>query len=281
MSVHREEYLDLCAALALGALDDPDSSGLEQHLAEGCSECEAELKRLADAAVLLAAAAPPVAPPPALKVRVLERVRAEGARAPSRAEADATRVIPMRPRRQASISTWGWAAAAAVLAVTSIVTWRASERLRGELVSAQQQLEAQRQQLAEKQQQLDEAQRWSALLEGEGTRVVDLQLTPQGSAILRARAVYDPRTHRAVIVFTNFTPPSGADYQLWALRGGHPESLGLIRSDATGRAVVKLPDLGDATGLDAFAVSLEKTGGSTSPAGPEGPVVMVGKLGGS
>ena len=69
--------------------------------------------------------------------------------------------------------------------------------------------------------------------------------------------------------------------ELWALRGGPPQSLGLIRPDASGRAIVKLPDTGDPAGLAAFAVSLEKAGGSRSPAGPEGPVVMVGKLGGA
>ena len=44
---------------------------------------------------------------------------------------------------------------------------------------------------------------------------------------------------------------------------------------------MKLPDTGDPAQLAAFAVSLEKAGGSTSPSGPEGPVVMVGKLAGS
>ena len=107
-------------------------------------------------------------------------------------------------------------------------------------------------------------------------------LTPQEEYDTATRArLGDFKARQAMIVFTNFTPPAGTDYELWALRGGPPQSLGLIRPDASGRAIVKLPDTGDPAGLAAFAVSLEKAGGSRSPAGPEGPVVMVGKLGGS
>jgi anti-sigma-K factor RskA len=285
VSVHREEHLYLCAGYVLGALDDADGRELELHLAKGCSECEAELRRLADGASMLARSTPQVSPPPALKLTVLERVRTQGVkRAPTptstRPGKEPRRVIEL-PRREPSTMTWVWAAAAAVLAVTSLVTWQAAERLRGDLAAARTQLEAQRQQIAQAEQQLAQERRWSAMMESSDARVVDMQLTPQGSALLRARAIYDPKTHQAMIVFTNFVPPPGSDYELWALRGGPPQSLGLIHADASGRAIVKLPDLGDAAQLAAFAVSLEKAGGSTSPSGPEGPVVMVGKLAGS
>jgi anti-sigma-K factor RskA len=286
VSVHREEHLYLCAGYVLGALDDADGRELDLHLAKGCSECEAELRRLADGATMLAASAPQVSPPPALKLSVLERVRTEGVkRAPTPTSAarvgkESRRVIEL-PQRRPPVMTWAWAAAAAVLAVTSLVTWQAAERLRGDLAAARTQLEAQRQQIAQAEQQLAEERRWSAMMESSDARVVDMQLTPQGSALLRARAIYDPKTHQAMIVFTNFAPPPGSDYELWALRGGPPQSLGLIHADASGRAIVKLPDTGDPARLAAFAVSLEKAGGSTSPSGPEGPVVMVGKLAGS
>ena len=84
-----------------------------------------------------------------------------------------------------------------------------------------------------------------------------------------------------MIVFSNFTAPAGTDYELWALRDGKPASLGLIRADNSGHAIVRLPDTGDPGALGAFAVSLEKAGGSTTPTAPQGPVVMVGKLAGS
>ena len=289
MSSHHEEHLGLCAGLVLGALSEADRLEIESHLAEGCPVCDAELSRLAEGATLLAASAPPASPSPALKARVFATLRAEGiprsATAPAAADAPPAprKVIPLPPRQQRpmGIVAWAFAAAAAVLAVTSVAMWQAATKLSGELAATRQQVEAQRDQLAVKQQQLEDAQKWSALIEGAGTRVVDLQLTPAGNAVLRARAVYDPQTRRAMIVFSNFTAPAGSDYELWALRDGKPSSLGLIHADASGRAVMKLPDMGDPTGLGAFAVSLERAGGSSTKAAPQGPVVMVGKLAGS
>lgn len=288
MSSHRDEHLDLCAGLVLGALSESDRLELESHLAEGCPTCEAELSRLAGGAALLAASAPQTTPPPALKARVFATVRAEGvprsaSAAPTPAPAPSPRkVLPLPPRqRSTSVVAWAFAAAAAVLAVTSVAMWQATTRLSAELSATRRQLDAQREQLAAKDQALADARKWSALMEGTGTRVVDLQLTPAGNAVLKARAMYDPQARRAMIVFSNFTAPAGSDYELWALRDGRPTSLGLIHADVGGRAVMKLPDTGDPTNLGAFAVSLEKTGGSTSPTAPQGPVVMVGKLAGS
>jgi anti-sigma-K factor RskA len=283
VSVHREEHLAACAGWALGALSEADRAELERHLAEGCAECEAELARLSGPVVTLAASAPAAAPPPALKARVFASLRAEGVARPmaaGRTPAEPRRVVELPPRRRSPVLTWAFAAAAAALAVTSVVMWQSGDRLRGELAAARQQLDAKRQQLADKDRELEDAQKWSALLEGSATKVVDLQLTPAGSAVLKARAIYDPAARRAVIVFTNFSAPSGSDYELWALRDGKPASLGLIRADASGRAIVRLPDTGDPTSLGAFAVSLEKAGGSTSQTAPQGPVVMVGKIAG-
>src|SRR5580765_3309790 len=122
--VHNEQLIGMCGSWTLGALDEPERLQLEQHLAEGCPECEAELARLADGLALLAAAAPPVAPPAGLERRVLELVRREGRVPAAGGDATSSRVIPLPTRRRPSFATWGWAAAAVLLAVTSVVTWR-------------------------------------------------------------------------------------------------------------------------------------------------------------
>ncbi len=283
MSAHREEHLALCAGFVLGALTDADRVELERHLAEGCPACDAEIARLSSGAALLAASAPPVAPPAGMKTRVFDRIRAEGERRPIAAPAPAPAATPptrapgravldLPTRRRAPIPAWGFAAAAVLMAVTSLALWRTAADLRTELAAT-------RQQLAEQSRQLADAKQWAELLEGSNTRFVDLQITPQGAALLKARAVYDPNRRRALLLFSHFTPPPGSDYQLWALRDGKPASLGVIHADADGRAIVRLPDTGDPASLGAFAVSLEKAGGTTMPA-PEGPVVMVGALSG-
>lgn len=278
MSQHRDEHLDLCAGYALGSLSDADRRQLEAHLESGCPECERALADFGAATVLLAASAPAAAPPPALKGRVMGAIEAEGARraAPTGAPArEERRVIELKPRWPQLLASWGWAAAAAALAIATAVSWNAATRLRGEL-------EANRRQLAELERKLGDERQWAAVLSAPGAKVVNLAPTPAGASDLRARATYDPATQRAVIVFENFKAPSGHDYELWAIRGAKPApaSLGLVKADEDGRAVLRLENVGDPTTLGAFAVSLENEGGAPTPTAPAGPVVMVGKLGG-
>jgi anti-sigma-K factor RskA len=271
VSEHREEHLDLCAGLALGSLADEDRKAIEKHLAEGCPQCDAALADFTDATVLLAASSPAAPVNPALRARVMAAVREAGT--PERAPADRSRVIEMPRRRAPAWGTWAWAAAAAALAIVTGISWTTSSRL-------SQELEANRQELAQLQQRLVEEQRWAEVMSAPEARVAELQLTPDGLAALKARATYDPRTRNAVVVFENFTAPEGKDYELWALRGAGVASLGLIRADESGRAVMRLENVGDPDTLGGFAVSLEPAGGSPTPDKPTGPVVMVGKVAG-
>lgn len=268
MSEHREEHLDLCAGLALGSLSDPDRTVIEGHLAEGCSECVEALATFSQATVLLAASSPAARVSPALRARVMTAVREAGT--PERAPADRSRVIEMQRRRAPAWGTWAWAAA---LAIVTGISWTTSSRLSHEL-------EANRHELAQLQQRLHEEQRWAEVMSAPEARVAELQLTPDGLAALKARATYDPRTRSAVVVFENFRAPEGKDYELWALRGAGVASLGLIKADESGRAVMRLENVGDPDTLGGFAVSLEPAGGSPTPDKPTGPVVMVGKVAG-
>jgi anti-sigma-K factor RskA len=75
--VEQELIHELAAAYALDALDPSERRAFEEHLA-GCEQCREELEGLRDAAAALAYVPEGPAPPPALRDRVLERVRAEG-----------------------------------------------------------------------------------------------------------------------------------------------------------------------------------------------------------
>ena len=71
MSQHDPEYIDLCAAWALGCLDARDQVRLDQHVEHGCRECGMAMANFSAATVLVAASAPRVVPDPALRQRVL------------------------------------------------------------------------------------------------------------------------------------------------------------------------------------------------------------------
>jgi anti-sigma-K factor RskA len=276
MSIHQERHLELAAGWVLGSLDPLEALEFEAHLAEGCDTCRAELARLEGAATLLAASAPPVRPAPAVKDRLMAEVRREAASRATAAPAPrsapgAGRVIELRPARR-SWATFAWAAAAALLAVVSMLSSREVNRLQGEATAL-------RERVAKAEQQLAEEQRWAAVLGSPEARVAEMAATPGAAGALRARATFDPRSRSAVIVFEGLQAPSDRDFELWAMRGGQVASLGLIHPDADGKATLRIEVAGDPATLAAFAVSLERKGGSPSPTAPAGPVVMVGKLG--
>lgn len=272
MTTHPEEFLELCAGYALGSLDPADRAALEAHLAEGCPECEAELSRLSGGVLALTVSVPPRRAPAALRSRVLAAVRAEAVAADPRRPAPAPIPLP-RPRRAAP-RPWSWAIAAAVLLALIGVTWKVVDDLERDLTATRSQVAALRQ-------ELEDQKGWLAVLESPQARVVQLQATPDGSPTLAARVIFDPATRRALVVCDSFSPPVGKDYQLWAITAQGPASLGLVRPDTTGHAVMKLESVGDPRTLGAFAVSLEREGGAPTPTAPAGPVVMLGKLGGS
>jgi hypothetical protein len=127
--------------------------------------------------------------------------------------------------------------------------------------------------------------RWSTILSSTAMRTASFTLTPDADPDLRARAVMDPVTRRAVLVFDNFKAADGHAYEVWAFHGSTPASLGRVHADASGRAVMRVEDVGDPNDLTAFAISLEAEGapapGAAPPAGePAGPIVMIGSLGG-
>jgi anti-sigma-K factor RskA len=159
-----------------------------------------------------------------------------------------------------------------VIAVLGVVQWRNAVRIERDLAAT-------RGELAQLREQLENEKRWAELPDAPQSLVVKLEPTPDGSPQLSARVTYDPATRRAVVVCSSFTPPAGKDYQLWAILKTGPSSLGLVRADTAGRAVIRLPDVGDLATLTAFAVSLEQKGGAPTPHAPAGAVVMVGKIG--
>ena len=68
-----ERWEDSTAAYLLGALDDAERAGFEEHLA-GCPACRAEVDELLPAARALPISVDPVDPPPALKARIMADV---------------------------------------------------------------------------------------------------------------------------------------------------------------------------------------------------------------
>jgi len=301
VSVHRDEMLELCAAYALGTIEEKDRKRLEAHLSEGCPECEHALREFGHGATLLAASAPRILPMPELRDRALGSVeseeQAEGA-IPVGAERrragvdpfagrEPGKVVPMpRTGRPAWFAWAGWVAAA-VLLVTSATFYESGGRLREIITDRESALDGLSRDLAVERQ-------WLGVLTTPMARIADFEPAPGspapgpappeaaasmlGSRAIRGRAVYDPATRRAVLVFSNLSAPDSVSYQLWALRGAKPTSLAVLRPDEHGAAVLRLENVGEPTTLTAFAITREPKGGSPNKNAPSGPIVLTGIL---
>lgn len=272
-----DSFLGLCAGYVLDILDPEERMRFEEHLRTGCGECHALLRELNDGALLFAASTPSEKPPAAVKARVLDTIRADrkaGSNGfampePANPRAPEARVVRVAPWARWMIT--GLAAACVFLALDSM-------RLRREHADLQSQLAGVRLQLVQLETQLGEQTKWASLVSSAGTRFAVLTATPDGNAEQAAWAMLDPETGRAVIGIDAARAPAGHDFELWAIEGGTPRSLGVIRADSEGRAVIRVEDVRGTGRLEALAVSLERAGGSPDPNRPNGPVVLVGTI---
>ncbi|HEX8560380.1 MAG TPA: anti-sigma factor [Pyrinomonadaceae bacterium] len=302
--MRHEEYKQLLALEAVGALDAGERDALGEHL-PSCAECREELRALADAAASLAYTVAPSAPPPGLRSNVLARVRAltpseiVAAAPPESRAADAappgSRALDLsgsrpgvRDARAAlrGFSLWqllagrpalGFGAAAAAVALallgaTSLSLWSRNQSLNAEVARLYDRLRATEGELAGQREQLASVRDVTELLAAPGTRVAELsgkKPAPQAHATV----AYDRSTGRAVIMATGLPPcPPGHDYQLWLIADNKPLPGGAFKADGEGRARMtdRLPPGHTAP---TFAVTLERQGGVPAP---QGDVFLVG-----
>ncbi|MEM7167896.1 MAG: anti-sigma factor [Planctomycetota bacterium] len=274
MPESHDEFFDLCAGYALESLDAEEHEQLEAHLAAGCPLCEAVLPRFRSTVTEMGAVIDPVTPDARTKAQILAAIRATDARTITpRARRAATPTTPATsanrtPRRWPTWLGWSGWGAAAIFAIVAYVGWNDRQQARSDLDGA-------RAALTELENQVRQEALWGSVMTARDSEIVVLLPTAQGSPELHARVTYDPTSERAVIVFENLSAPADRDYQLWAIRDGSPQSLGLIDAVSGGYAVVRLESIGADEMLSAFAVSIEDKGGSKSAA-PEGDVIMVG-----
>jgi anti-sigma-K factor RskA len=244
-----EEYKDLAAVYALGALDGPEQERFEAHLASGCDACQAELAEARRVADELLFALPPVAPPPGLRERLLARVREDAARGST-------------GRSGSSSRSAFWISLAAAASLAAAVGLGLHAR------SLQRRVEAEQAVRLSREQELDRLQQWVQSFTGPRTRTV--ALAGQGPTPgAQARAFLDPENRRLFLYVYNLPPPpAGRTYQLWLIVGGRPVSAGIfeIQPDGTGRLTGEpLPAF---EGTVTVAVTEEPAGGVPQPTGP-------------
>ena len=260
MSGH-EQYADLLALYALGALESaPDRADLESHL-RSCVECQGELEKLRGDAALLALSAVGPAPPKAARQRLLTAIANEPKKRPVRERM----VLGVLHRRWL---TFAPIAAALLVAVFSLLLWRSNARLLKNLERTQAQLE-------QANQQLRDAQQLVALLKSPDT--VHITLVSATPPQPQVKTMYGPKMGRLLLMANNLEPlQANKVYELWLLpaSGAPPMPAGTFKPDVKGQAM--MDHSMETAGVEAkgFAITIEPEGGSQTPTMP---IKMIGE----
>lgn len=237
------EIDELAGAIALGALPPAEGAAVREHLAT-CGQPHDDVRSLSRVATLLLSAAPPVEPSPGLRERILAAARAdllasderEAGPMPTPLRTASNPPPPLITRTDPAWwqrGAWG-AAAAAVLIAAGLGAWNMT--LRRDLDRTETQLAVRNRTLA-----------------GIGSAGSVLPLASSvagaGGALVRGA------DGSMVLVVHGLTHTPGKTYQVWALQGDTPRSLGVFDPEATAATLFTLPD--GLTEADAVAITVE------------------------
>ncbi|WP_233636004.1 anti-sigma factor [Hymenobacter setariae] len=265
---------------ALGELDPAARAEVEAQ-ASRYPEVREELDALL-AGLDVYAEAHAITPPAGMRERVLGRVLAEiGTAAPTApAAAPAPEVPTMRvsasnphvasppPAAAPTARRSGWAIAASVALLLSLVgnalLYTNLQQTRSDLAVAlsEQTRFASATQVMER--RLSSTQEQLHVLRSpDEYKLVALAGTP-AHPTARARVLFNKVAHRVYVDVAQLPPlPPGKQYQLWALDQGKPVDAGVLTAATTaGDGLQQMKDIGSA---QAFAMTVEPTGGSAGP----------------
>lgn len=276
MSAH-DELLALAEMAALGELEAADRARLDAHLAAGCAECAAAMRRGAELADELAAVVTPMDPSPERRDELMARVHE-----------DALARTPAARRR--SWQPWALAASALLALALGVRLFQLSGRLEEERLARREaaadyrseheelrrtlaRMDAEARDRARMERELASLRGTVDALTAQATRTVPLAgQGPQPEA--SARAYVDPDGHRLILyVYDLAQAPPGKSYQLWVIEDGRPRSAGVLQLGPAGEA--RHETIADAqlkSGVT-IAVTLEPEGGRDQPSGP---IVLAG-----
>ena len=102
-----------------------------------------------------------------------------------------------------------------------------------------------------------------AMFNSPENKIIKMAGTEKKAPAAHATICWNTKTKEVYVGFSNLpAPPSGKQYQLWAIADGKPVDLGVIDKAIDTAAIQKMKVTEKA---QAFAVTLEKSGGSPTP----------------
>jgi anti-sigma-K factor RskA len=270
---------------ALGTLDGEDARAMAAHLAEGCDECEAELRSFREALTAMAIAAVDDGPSDRIWQRLDRRLQSTAADPAAHTVNDrpAGRATD-RPARDGVSRAWRIVAVAASVAsialavmignyATRIVAIREENSSRLAALEMQEralasQLEDRNRELATLRDRISVSGRLTQAVLAPDARIIRLGPLPPAPDASGIVAVAPARNQAVLQVAGLPQPPPGKEYELWWIGSkSGPVKAALFAPAAHGEATVAstLPPPGEQ--LLASAITLEPAGGVDKPTG--------------
>lgn len=258
--IHTPRIEELLPAYALGALEGEELRELEEHLAGGCEECDRQLALWQGDLEELAATVPPVEPSEITRARVLRLAGATPEAVPA----------PAAARR----SSWKMAAAASALLALAFWGLLGQVRMEREMRSLsaerdrlRRQVEVLSREVGSVRSEVLQAKQDLQVLAGPGVQAVTLAgLGPTPGA--KGRTYVNPSTHDALFyAFDLPVLPADKTYQLWFITDGKPVPAGVFAVDPRGTASLRVQQVADVARIQAWAVTVEPSGGLPQPTG--------------
>ncbi len=240
MSAQEDDLRDLYELYALGILEEPERTQIEEAIRSGDPEARKRLREAMRNNAALLASTKIVEPPERLRKRVLS-------------------IAGVNHR------AWGWQAfwvtATASLLLASVYLGTQWNKEVKELAAARTEVQRLLKEAAETNAELAQAKNVLSFLQAAETRVVSFgpeEPKPRGRVLLNP-------SRGVLLIASNLPPaPAGRIYEMWIIpKGGAPIPAGLFQTTAAGNAL-HLQE--GALGLDStIAVTLEPEAGSAAP----------------
>ena len=257
-----KEYIEsgVLEAYVLGALPEGERAEVAANIAQN-PELATEVAAI-EKAMLSYAESSAVEPPAVMQEQICNSLQGNT----QTSDAPQPKVIPFAGSKSSSMN---WARAAIWIALAgsllvNFILWSQRDGMKSEQIAMQQRLDAlqsQQQQLAVV---LDNYQKEKEMMADSNIQTIVMKSMQPGHP-MAATVYWNKAKGETYLAMKKLPmPPQGMQYQMWVIQDGKPVSMGVLSNDLTaGVAMAKLPM--DVTNGQAFAISLEKEGGSPTP----------------
>ena len=184
----------------------------------------------------------------------------------NKALSPASKTIPFNTTASRPI-TWQWAAAVVFLLASitgNVILLNQRNALKEQQVALQKNIDTIQQKETILAQKIEESKKVSDMMADPSTQTVVMHSMQKGHPMVATVYWSKERGEAFVSIQKLPPPPKGMQYQMWVLQGGKPIDLGVLPDNMVETAdMEKLPK--QVMEGEAFAISLEKEGGSPTP----------------